>query len=186
MSAPPAATPRRPAERDLLRAVAVVLEQRGYRTYVDPDGSDYFDLACRRGEEVGLVEGKVGAPSAVLRQALLRRSWADWVAVAVASRRTAEHLVARTAGRRSGFVGVWSVHGGTVLEHRPASPTHGDGDSDAFATTRSLLRRTLQGIDRGELPGDVRWSGVLGEVRRASGGRRWREWRLDETADGPS
>lgn len=180
MTAPASPPRRRATERELLRAVAGELEQRGYRTYLDPDGSDYFDLAARRDGEVGLVEGKVGAPSALLTQAVVRRPWADWVGVVVPSARTAERLVARTAGRRAAFVGVWSVEGERPREHRPAAPTHPPGDTDPFARTRERLRRTLAALDGGELPGAVRWSGVVAEVRRASAGRRWREWRLDE------
>jgi len=169
-------------ERELLEAVAEAFRGRGYRTSLDPDGTDYFDLAVRRDEEVGLVEGKLAAASEVLAQALVRRPWADWVGVVLGSERAAERLVARTGGRRSERVGVWSFADGRLRELRAARPGHLPGGGDPFSETRSQLRRTLEALDRGELPSAVRWSGVLGEVRRTSAGRRYREWRLDELA----
>jgi hypothetical protein len=180
--------PRRPTlrpatERELVEAVALELGARGYRTYVDPDGTDYFDLAVRRGEEVGLVEGKLGGPSRVLAQALRRRAWADWVAVAVASERTAVALVARTAGTRAAVVGVWSWAAGRAREVRaPLVPPA--GTPDPFSATRARFRQQLLDLDRGELPAGVRWSSVPAEVRRRSFGRGYSEWRLDETGPG--
>ena len=173
-----ARTPRRP-ERDLLETVAGVLRTRGYRTYLDPDGTDYFDLVVRRDETVGVLEGKAGGASNVLAQALVRRPWADWVAVVVGSRRAAERLVARTEGHRAAFVGVWSCVAGEVRELREAQPIP-SGPADPFEATRARLRSALDALDRGELPAGIPWSDVLGEVRRSSGGRRYREWRLDE------
>jgi hypothetical protein len=175
---------RRPAtERELVEAVAAELGARGYRTYVDPDGSDYFDLAVRRGAEVGLVEAKLGEPSRVLAQALRRRAWADWVAVAVASPRTAAALLARTQGARSSVVGVWSWDAGRARELRAPTARRAEGP-DPFAGTRALLRQHLLDLDRGELPAGVRWSSVPGEVRRRSFGRGFSEWRLDEAGPG--
>jgi hypothetical protein len=169
---------RRP-ERELLEAAARAFRDRGYRAYLDPDGTDYFDLAVRRGDEVGLVEGKVGRPSEVLGQALRRRPWADWVAVVVASGTTASRLVARTTGRRSAAVGVWAYDDGAVRELRPAVPFAVPG-SDPFLTTRERFRQLLLDLDRGTLPAGLRWSGVVAAVRRAAGGRDFSEWRLDE------
>jgi hypothetical protein len=170
---------RRP-ERELLEAVADVLRGRGYRTFLNPDGTDYFDLAVLRGTEVGLLEGKVGGASEVLTQALVRRAWADWVAVVLGSERSAARLVERTAGRRAEFVGVWSCASGRPRELRAARPTPAAEPEDPYAGTRGELRSALEALDRGEVPDAVRWSGVLTEVRRTSGGRRYREWRLDE------
>jgi hypothetical protein len=172
---------RRRPERDLLETVAGALRARGYRTYLDPDGTDYFDLVVRRADEVGVIEGKAGGASNVLSQALVRRPWADWVAVVVGSARAAERLVARTQGHRAEFVGVWSCVRGQPRELR-AARTVPPGAGDPFAATRARLRTALDALDRGELPVGVRWSGVAGEVRRASAGRRYREWRLDELA----
>jgi hypothetical protein len=179
VTAPGAVPPRRPAERELLEAVATELRRRGYRTYLDPDGTDYFDLAARRGEEVGLVEGKVGSASRVLGQALRRRPWADWVAVVLGSERSAGRLVARTSSHRASVVGVWSWEAGRLRELRAPTlrPTR---EADPFERTRTRLREHLIDLDRGVLPAGVRWSSVPTAVRRASGGRGFAEWRLDE------
>jgi hypothetical protein len=176
----------RPAERELLETVAAELRGRGYRAYVDPDGTDYFDLAVIRGEEVGLVEGKVGRPAEVLGQALRRRPWADWVAVVVPSEVTARRLVARTAGVRARAVGVWAAGGGRARELRSAVPFSSGLGADPFGATRGLLRKHLVALGTGEIPPAVRWSGVLAAVGRASAGRGFAEWRLDELpADSP-
>jgi len=159
--------------------VAVELRRRGYRTYLDPDGRDYFDLAARKDEEVGLIEGKVGRGSEVLAQALRRRPWADWVAVVVSPAGLADRLVARTAGHRAGAVGVWAYEGGRAREVRPAV-RWALGSPDPFSATRERFRNHLLDLDRGLLPAEVGWSGVVGEVRKASRGRGFAEWRLDE------
>jgi hypothetical protein len=171
---------RRPAERELLIAVASELRGRGYRTYLDPDGTDYFDLAVRRDDEVGLVEGKVGRTSEVLGQALRRRAWGDWVAVALSSELSARRLIARTSGTRASTVGVWVAGRDGARELRGASRFPTDSPDDPFGPTRELLRRHLVALDQGGIPTDVRWSGVLAAVRRASSGRGFAEWRLDE------
>lgn len=170
----------RPAEGELLEAVADELRLQGYRAYLDPDGASYFDLVVRRGSVVGLVEGKVGNPRRVLVQALRRRAWADWVAVVVDSARAAERLVARTEGARAATVGIWVAADGRARELRAAAHRQDDGAGDPFARHRARLRDALDAIDRGESPPGVGWSGVPREVRRASGGRAFAEWRLDE------
>ena len=180
MSSRASARPRRTPERSLLERVAEELRRRGYHTYLNPDGGDYFDLAVRRGDEVGLIEGKVGDGRAVLAQALRRRPWGDWVAVVLGSERSAERLVARTVGRRSAQVGVWSCEEGRLREVRPAGRTHAEGDADPFQGTRERFRQHLVDIDRGLLALGVRWSNVPTAVRRASAGRGFAEWRLDE------
>lgn len=173
----------RPSERSVLEVAAAHLSHLGYRTYLDPDGGSYFDLAAVRGEEVGLVEGKVGETRRVLRQALERRLWADWVAVVVPSAVSAERLVARTSELRASSVGVWVVRGDRVDELRAATPRVPTGPEDPYAPLKRRLLSGLAAIDRGESPDGVRWSGVPGEVRRAGGGRRFSEWRLDERVD---
>jgi hypothetical protein len=169
-------------ERALLTAVAEEYGRRGYRAYLDPDGTDYFDLAVRRGDEVGLLEGKVSGASEVLAQALRRRPWSDWVAVVLGSGRPARRLADRTAGRRAGSVGVWAVEHGRPVELR--APARRARDADPFAETRHRFRALLDGIDRGEFPDGVRWSGLLRAVRSASAGRGFAEWRLDEILPG--
>ncbi|MGP8078501.1 MAG: hypothetical protein ACLQD8_07845 [Thermoplasmata archaeon] len=175
----PAIRPR--SEAELVRATARYLETEGYRVYIDPDGTDYFDLAARRGAEVGLVEAKLSRPRDLLVQALRRRPWADWVAVVVPSPRMAARLVASTAGRRADPVGIWVLERGAVSVVRAARPfaRSGMGD-DPFAAHRDRFRKVLGRIDRGEVPEGIRWDGLARELRRASGGRGFREWRLDE------
>lgn len=164
----------------MVRIAAAHLESLGYRVRIDPDGSDYFDLVARRGEEVGLVEAKVAAPRAVLTQALKRRGWGDWTAVVLASPVSAERLARRTAGTRAEPVGVWSIESGQVRVHREAAPWVIAGVSDPYAGLRQRFRAVLDALDAGELPDGVRWDGVVREVRRASSGRGFSEWRLDE------
>ncbi|MFY9717999.1 MAG: hypothetical protein WAK40_08770 [Thermoplasmata archaeon] len=166
------------SEAELVAIVAGHLSREGYRTYVDPDGSDYFDLVVRRDGVIGLVEAKLSQPRALLVQALRRRAWGDWVAVVVPSARTAERLAASTSGRRADPVGVWVLDGEGVRIVRTARPfPMGD---DPFAAHRARFHAVLDRIDRGELPEGIRWDGLGRELGRASGGRRFREWRLDE------
>jgi hypothetical protein len=167
-------------EREVVRTAAAFLEQQGYRVYPNPDATDYFDLVARRGDEVGLVEAKVSGSRAVLVQALKRRAWGDWVAVVLPSEKAAARLAARTDGTRASRVGVWATHEGTVRVVRAAGPWVRPGEEDPFSDLRSRFRAILDRIDSGDLPPDVRWAGVVRSVRRASGGRGFAEWRLDE------
>lgn len=173
-------SPRRVREPEVVRAAAAFLERQGYRVYPNPDATDYFDLVARRGEEVGLVEAKVSGSRAVLVQALRRRAWGNWVAVVLPSETAAERLATRTAGTRAGRVGVWAATSGGVRVVRAAEPWVRPGEEDPFRDVRTRFRHVLDRIDSGELPPDVPWDGVLRAVREASGGRGFREWRLDE------
>ncbi len=164
----------------MVAAAARHLERNGYRVRIDPDGHDYFDLVARRGDEVGLVEAKVADARTVLTQALVRRAWGDWVAVVLASRRSALRLEERSRSTRAAPVGIWWVEGDGVLVARAARPWPSTAGDDPFAVTRARFRAVLDTLDRGEVPDDLVWSGVLGTVRRLSGGRGFREWRLDE------
>jgi hypothetical protein len=172
-------TPR-PSEDSIVERARAHLVARGYRVWVDPDGHDYFDLVARRGDEVGLVEAKVADGRAVLTQALRRRAWGDWSAVVVASERTARRIAERSANGRASPVGVWWVRGEAVEEVRPARPWVVPGTEDPFSELRLRFRRVLDALDAGELPAGVPWDGVLREIRHASGGRSFSEWRLDE------
>ena len=175
---------RRPAESEIVTAARRHLEAEGFRVWVNPDGRDYFDLVARRGAEVGLVEAKVAGTSQVLSQALRRRAWGDWVAVVLASERAAWRLAHRTARTRAARVGVWWARRGTgVTVVRAARPWVVDGSSDPFAPLRARFSRLLDLLDAGEVPDSVRWDGVVREVRRASGGRGFQEWRLDEPVE---
>jgi len=181
VSRPRAAHGPRVREREVVRSAARFLEKAGYRVYANPDSTDYFDLVARRGDEVGLVEAKVSGSRKVLVQALQRRAWGDWVAVVLPSLTAAERLAARTSGSRAAPVGVWVAdEAGRVHVLREAARWVRAGDVDPFAELRARFRSVLDRIDSGELPPDVRWAGVVGSVRRASAGRGFKEWRLDE------
>ncbi len=171
---------RRLSEAEIVRVVARHLEAEGYAVRVDPDGTDYFDLVARRGPEIGLIEAKVADSREVLAQALRRRGWGDWSAVVLGSPISAARLVGRTVGTRAEPVGVWSIDRGSVRVHRVARPWVIAGTPDPYETLRARFRRVLDALDAHDLPEGVRWDGVVGEVRRASGGRRFSEWRLDE------
>ena len=170
----------RPRESDVVEAARRYLEAQGYRVWVNPDGRDYFDLVARRGREVGLVEAKVAGSRAVLTQALRRRAWGTWGAVVLASERSARNLGRRTLGTRAAPVGVWYVVGDTVREVRAARPWIPDGADDPFAELRARFAKVLDALEDGEIPESAAWDGVVGQVWRASGGRGFREWRLDE------
>lgn len=180
MSDPSPPSRIRPRETELVAAARRHLEAQGFRVWVDPDGRDYFDLVARRGDEVGLVEAKVANTRAVLLQAVRRRVWGDWVAVMVASERSARALVARTSTTRAAPVGVWCARGTDVVELRPARRWVVAGEPDPYAELRARFRSILDALESGEIPEAVRWDGVVREVRRASGGRGFKEWRLDE------
>jgi hypothetical protein len=180
MTGPKSQAPLRRSERDLVRAVARFLEREGYAVRINPDGTDYFDLVARRGDEVGLVEAKVANSRAVLSQALRRRGWGDWTAVALGSATAADRLVERTAMTRAEPVGVWSVSGDVVRVHRRARPWAAPGGPDPFRPLRERFRSLLDALDTDALPSAVRWDGVPTAVRKASGGRGFSEWRLDE------
>lgn len=180
MKAPDVTARPRRSEHDLLGAVARHYAAQGCTTYLDPDGASFFDLAVRRGEEVGLVEGKVGGLRNVLGQALRRRAWADWVAVAIDAPRAAERLRLRTAAGRARVVGILLVGPTGLTELRAPGRRPLVPDDDPFAPLRARFRLALDAIDRGERPDGVGWSGVPSAVRHASGGRRFAEWRLDE------
>jgi hypothetical protein len=173
----------RPPETVVVEAAARYLRSEGYSTRIDPDGRSYFDLVARRGDEVGLVEAKVADARAVMHQALLRRPWADWVAVVLPSERSATRLHERTRGRRAEPVGIWCLRGGEAHVIRPAQPWPKGSTADPYAPFRERFRGVLDALDRGEIPDGVEWTAVPSTVRRASGGRGFREWRLDEGPD---
>ena len=176
----------RPSEAAMVAVVADHLKAQEYRVYVNPDGTDYFDLVARRGDEVGMVEAKRGDRMAVLAQALRRRVWGSWSAVAIGSAPAARRLVAETADGRARPVGVWAVTGSRVEVLRAARPWVTPGSDDPYRALRERFLGVLDQRDRGELPEGVAWDGLLGQVRRASHGRGFAEWRLDEPGPDPS
>ena len=173
--------PPRPTERSVAEAGARYLEEEGYRTWLDPDGTDYFDLVARRGDEVGLVEAKAAESRNVLAQALTRRVWGDWSAVLLGSARAADGVERRSRGTRAAPVGVWTLEAGRVRVLRPARPWVRAGEPDPYADLRARFRGILGALERGTIPEGLPWDHVPGSVRRASHGRGFREWRLDES-----
>jgi hypothetical protein len=168
------------SERSVVEAAARYLEAGGYRVYVDVDGTDYFDLVARRGDEVGLVEAKVGDRRKVVVQALKRRAWGTWGAVVVPSVASADRIREATQTGRPSALGVWVLDGAGIRVVRAARDWVSPGTEDPYAPLRERFRRVLDAVDRGDLPQGVSWDGLLREVRFASGGRGFAEWRLDE------
>ena len=180
MTPPDGRRATRLSEPTIVEVARAHLADRGYRVWVDPDGHDYFDLVARRGDEVGLVEAKVANSRKVLAQALRRRVWGDWTAVVVASVRSATHLADRTEGTRAAPVGIWCLDANAIRVVRAPRPWVVPGATDPYADLRERFRRILDDLENGTLPPGTSWDGVLGQIRRASGGRGFAEWRLDE------
>ncbi|MGI0139743.1 MAG: hypothetical protein ACREBT_01110 [Thermoplasmata archaeon] len=171
-------------EAEMVAPMRAHLEREHYRVYVNPDGRDYFDMIARRGSELGLVELKRTLGAKVFGQALRRRAWGDWVAVALGSEMAARRLVAERTGRLSAAVGVYWVHGSTVDCLRPSRAVPAMAAVDGRPSARTELAGWLDAVDRGELPREVHWDGLFHDLRRLSGGRRYREWTLEEAGDG--
>ena len=173
-------------ERSLVPVVTEFLTRQGFRVWADPDGSDYFDLVARRGDEVGLVELKLTDWTTVIHQALRRRGWGDWVAVAVPRRSLANRIVARSRARRSESVGVWCVERDSVTVLRPAKPFP-EMKPDPFRPLREHLRESLDLLEQGILPAGTGWRSVrLPQPRPGRPGTLSTAlWRLEEFASGP-
>jgi hypothetical protein len=171
-------------EAELAPAVRTHLEARGYRVWVDPDGSGYFDVVARRGTEVGLVELKIADWRRVFEQALRRRGWADWVAVALPRRSLAERLSARPSAPRALRVGVWVVAGDTVSVLRDARSLVSEGETDPFVALKGQLVEALDLLEGGALAPGIRWGFAVAPSPSRRAGRRGatREWRLEEFA----
>lgn len=179
-------SPFRPVEggeRALVPAVRRHLEPMGYRVWVDPDGSDYFDVVARRDRTIGLVELKVADGRTVLRQALRRRGWGDWVAVAVPSERLAERIARRPVAERGERVGVWAVVDGRVRVVREAVETL--PAERRFPELYEALAERLDLLEEGALPEGIAWNLLAASRRTLPGGRSTRDWRLDEFAGAP-
>lgn len=156
------------------------LEAQGYTVWPDPDGSDYFDVVCRRGNEVGLVELKLADYRKLLAQAHRRRGFADWVAVVLPRSSLVEKLLALPSTERGRRVGVWRVDGDAVVVVRPCQPLRAPGEEEPFPEARARLVELLDVLGSGQLPTGVRWEGIHAVP---GGGRRRRatlDWRLDE------
>ncbi|MCI4323557.1 MAG: hypothetical protein L3K03_06000 [Thermoplasmata archaeon] len=171
-----------PHEVDLIPPVTDFLEQRGYRVLADPDRTGYFDIVALRGEEIGLVELKLHATGAVFQQAVRRRLWGDWVAVALPGERAARALVGRTRGERSSRVGVYVVRPQGVDVLREASPMFDPSEPGPTPERRELLRQVLQQRESGEIPAETSWAFAVHPPRPPPGRRapRGGSWTLEE------
>ena len=170
-------------EADLVPPVEAHLARQGYRVWAAPDGADYFDIVARRGGEVGLVELKVADWRKVFAQAVRRRAWADWVAVALPRASLARRLLDRPTAPRAERIGVWVVATGSVRELRAARPLVGAGEADPFSESRALFRARLDELAAGAIPAGARWL-VPGRPRTGAARRTIRDWRLEEFPDG--
>jgi hypothetical protein len=177
--------PRPKRERELAGPVRAYLESLGYRVWVDPDGTDYYDVVARRGREVALVELKLSDGRTVLRQALRRRGWADWAAVAVPSERLARRIAQRPVAERGERVGVWAVVGDELRVVRAASPFVGPGEVDPFERLKVALHERLDLLEAGALPEGIAWHLLAASRRDLPGARSTRDWRLEEFRGGP-
>lgn len=167
---------RRPPVPESMMAtwVRAALEPLGFEVRVNPDGSDYFDLIAVRGEEIGLVELKVADWRTVIRQAVDRRDWADWVAVALPRASLAKKVEERTREGPGIRVGVWVATESSLTVLRPATAFGPTGDPERDHWRHQL--RTLLAESRGDLrPGELRWSVGRTTPRRGA-------WRLDDFA----
>jgi len=172
---------KRRRENELAPPVVRHLAQRGYRVWVDPDGSDYLDIVARRGAEIGLVELKLTAWRKVLAQGIRRRGWADWIAVVLPRRTLTDRLVAAPQAVRAERLGVWLVNDDDRVEEiRPARPLWGPGEARPFPELRARIDLLLDALETGRVVPGVRWN-LPGSNGGLPGGRRsTRDWRLEE------
>ncbi len=167
-------------EADLAPAVEHHLASMGYTVWVDPDGTDYFDVVARKGTTIALVELKVADGRTVLRQAIRRRGWADWVAVAVPTEGLAHRIAERPVAERGRRVGVWWVDGEEVRVVRAAEPIVTPGSTDPFLRLKQEMGERLDLVAAGALPLKVAWRMPLASRRSLPGGRSTRDWRIEE------
>ncbi|MGI0054062.1 MAG: hypothetical protein ACREC5_04535 [Thermoplasmata archaeon] len=166
-------------EIDLAAPVAERLRGDGYEVFVDPDGTGYFDIAARRGEEIGLVELKLSAWRTLLRQAVARRAYGDWVAAALPRDRLTERIAKSSEAGPGRSIGVWLVAGGRVEVIRPARPWPAETRA-SFRPCREALRELLDQRSAGLLPEGTSWTGFPARSGRARGSRASTEWRIEE------
>ncbi|MCI4357823.1 MAG: hypothetical protein L3J95_05635 [Thermoplasmata archaeon] len=178
--------PRR--ECELAPAVQAHLEALGYRVWIDPDGTDYYDVVARKDRSIALVELKLADGKAVLGQAIRRRGWAEWVAVAVPTEALARRIAQRPVAERGRRVGVWWVDGSSVRVVRPALALVREGEVDPFGPLKEQMNERLDLVEAGHLPLGIAWN-LLAASRSALPGRRsTRDWRIEEfsEAEAPS
>lgn len=168
-------------ESELRAPVLAYLERTGRRGWVSPDGHDYFDIVALGADGVGLVELKVSAARQVFAQALRRRAYADWVAVAIPSVVAARRLAHRPQAPLAQRVGIWTVgRAGDIGVLRPAQPLATEGEP--FRDSKARFRRLVDRLAAGTLPEGVDWAGNRGPGLAGRGRRSTRDWRLDEFA----
>jgi len=166
-------------EAELRAPVLAHLAARGDRAWAAPDGHDYFDIVSIGSAGIGLVELKVAAAERVFAQALRRRAYADWVAVAIPSERAGRRLLTLPQAPLARHVGVWAVGAdGTVHELREARPIV--LDDDPFALARARFREVVEALVSGQLPEGIDWAGTMGPGLPGAGRRSTRDWRLEE------
>ncbi|HEV2520420.1 MAG TPA: hypothetical protein VGX00_07390 [Thermoplasmata archaeon] len=167
-------------EAELAPAVRAYLESSGYRVWVDPDGTDYYDLIARRDRTIGLVELKIADGRKVLAQAIRRRGWADWAAVAVPNEALARRVADRAVAERGRRIGVWWVDGEQLHVVRPALPLVSAGEPDPFRPLKDQMHERLDLVETGHLPLGVAWNLLLAARRDLPGQRSTRDWRIEE------
>jgi hypothetical protein len=161
-------------ESSLRAPVLAHLEAEGYRAWADPDGRDFLDIVAVRGAVVGLVELKVADWKTVRAQGVARRALADWVAVAVPTRRIAERIVDSLRGPVAPRLGVWIAASEGVTEIRAAQPMPAPTADTPAAAARLRFRALVDAAVEGLIPEGTAWGG---QARRTGGGK---SYRLDE------
>lgn len=169
----------RPHEAELRAPVRAHLEAAGYRVWIAPDGRDFLDVVAARGEEVGLVELKVADWKTVRAQGVVRRSLADWVAVAVPTEKVAQRILASLRGPVAPRLGVWVAGPNGVQELQAARPLVPPAPATAAEEARVAFRRLVAAALDGAIPEGVAWGAT---ARRTGAGRRYR---LDEFGPSP-
>jgi hypothetical protein len=159
-------------ESEMLAWVRPFLEKLGYSVYASPDGADYFDVVAVRDQEVGLVELKVADWKHVVTQAVDRRDWADWVAVALPRASLAQRVLTKTANGPGRRIGVWVVQSDRLDVLRLAT-SPGPSATVSEQRWRHRLKELLDDTAGAQLPGDVHWSVGRPDRRRGS-------WRLED------
>jgi hypothetical protein len=178
----PRARPR-PSEASLGPPVERYLSGLGYRVWIDPDGSGFLDMVAMKDEEVGLVELKVSDWKTVLVQAVRRRAWGDWVAVALPRWSLAQKVIERRSAGRAARVGVWWIDDGELRVLRPARVLYDPGEPDPFSVPRGHFRELLQHLAAGRIEPGYGWDLAVHAARATHRRRPALEWTLEEFPD---
>lgn len=140
--------PKGPLEADLFEPVKTLLEADGWKVFRDPGGGDFFDIACYRGNgldaEVLLVELKLTDWFKLYQQAVVRRIYGDYVAVAMPKMK---HLERIKQADKKGNIGIILVADwGAEWKRKPSylTKTH-----IRAKKRRDRISATLQAVDQG-------------------------------------